>query len=42
MIPLTKFDFFNLFNFDDLDLQLIESISPKAPVENSSTQWAIF
>ncbi len=28
--------------FDDLQLQIIESISPKAYVENSSAQWAIF
>ncbi len=34
----SKFDFF----FDDLHLQIIESISPKASVENSSAQWAIF
>ncbi len=33
---------FKLFVFDDLQLQIIESISPKASVENSSTQWAIF
>ncbi len=26
----------------DLQLQIIESISPKAFVENSSAQWAIF
>ncbi len=28
--------------FDDLHLQIIESISPKASVENSSAHWAIF
>ncbi len=28
--------------FCDLHLQVIESISPKASVENSSTQWAIW
>ncbi len=38
--------FFNLFRisfyfFDDLHLQIIASISPKASVENSSAQWAI-
>ncbi len=27
--------------FDDLQLQIIECISPKASVENSSAQWAI-
>ncbi len=27
--------------FDDLHLQIIESISPKASVENSSAQWVI-
>ncbi len=30
------------FKIDDLHLQIIESISPKASVENSSAQWAIF
>ncbi len=34
----SEFDFF----FDDLQLQIIASISPKASVENSSAQWAIF
>ncbi len=34
--------FFVFFYFDNLHLQIIESISPKAPVENSSAQWAIF
>ncbi len=38
--------FFNseleLFFFDDLHLQIIASISPKASVEYSSAQWAIF
>ncbi len=28
--------------FDDLHLQIIESISPKASVQNSSAQWTIF
>ncbi len=28
--------------FDDLHLQIIESISPEASAENSSAQWAIF
>ncbi len=28
--------------FDDLHLQIIQNISPKASVENSSAQWAIF
>ncbi len=27
---------------DDLHLQFFESISPKASVENSAAQWAIF
>ncbi len=31
----------NVFG-DDLHLQIIASISPKASVENSSAQWAIF
>ncbi len=39
MIPLRKFYF--LFFLDDLHLQIIESISPKASVENSSAQRAI-
>ncbi len=30
------------FEIDDLHLQIIESISSKASVENSSAQWAIF
>ncbi len=34
----SELDFFFL---DDLLLQIIESISPKASVENSSAQWAI-
>ncbi len=49
MIPLTKmlqaslkFDFILFFIFDDLHLQIIESISPKASVGNSSVQRAIF
>ncbi len=29
------------FEIDDLHLQIIENISPKASVENSSAQWAI-
>ncbi len=37
-----EIQFFIFFYFDDLHLQLIESISPKASVENSSAQWAIF
>ncbi len=36
------FNFFNFFYFDDLHLQIIESISPKVAVENSSAQWVIF
>ncbi len=32
----------DFFFFDDLLLQIIASISPKASVENSSAQWAIF
>ncbi len=35
----SEFDFFFL---DDLHFQIIASISPKAAVENSSAQWAIF
>ncbi len=31
-----------IFFFDDLHFQIIASISPKASVENSSAQWAIF
>ncbi len=31
-----------IFYFDDLHLQIIASISPKASLENSSAQWAIF
>ncbi len=38
----SKFGFILHFYFDDLHLQIIESISPKASVENSSVQWAIF
>ncbi len=34
----SEFDFF----FDDLHLQIITTISPKASVENLSDQWAIF
>ncbi len=30
------------FFFNDLQLQIIESISPKSSLENSSAQWAIF
>ncbi len=36
------FIYFLIFYFDDLNLQIIESIFPKASVENSSAQWAIF
>ncbi len=32
----------DFFFFDDLHLQIIASISSKAAVENSSSQWAIF
>ncbi len=35
-----RFYYYNFFN--DLNFQIIESISPKASVENSSAQWAIF
>ncbi len=35
-------EFYIYFVFDDLHLQIIASISPKASVENSSAQWAIF
>ncbi len=41
----SKFDiqfYFLFFYFDDLHLQIIESISPKVSVDNSSAQWAIF
>ncbi len=31
-----------IFFFDGLHVQIIASISPKASVENSSAQWAIF
>ncbi len=34
--------FFVFVSFDDLHLQIIESISPKASVDNSSAQWATF
>ncbi len=33
---------FDLFFGEDLHLQIIANISPKASVENSSSQWAIF
>ncbi len=33
---------YDLFIFDELHLQIIASISPKASVENSLAQWAIF
>ncbi len=33
---------FLLFSFDALHLQIIASIPPKACVQNSSAQWAIF
>ncbi len=36
------FTYSDLIFFDDLHLQIIASISPKASVENSSAQWAIF
>ncbi len=39
--PTHEIWFFNFFLIDDLHLQIIESISPKASVENSSAQWAI-
>ncbi len=38
----SKFNFILFCYFDDLHLQIIESISPKASVENSSAHWAIF
>ncbi len=38
----SKFYFILFFYLDDLHLQIIESISPKASVENSSIQWVIF
>ncbi len=38
----SKFDFILFFYFDDLHLQIIETIFPKVSVENSSAQWAIF
>ncbi len=34
----SKFHFILFFYFDDLHLQIIESICPKASVENSSAQ----
>ncbi len=37
-----KFRIWFFFFFYDLHLQIIASISPKASVENSSAQWAIF
>ncbi len=37
-----NFILFNFLFFVDLHLQIIESISSKASVENSSAQWAIF
>ncbi len=37
----SKFDFILFFYFDDPHLEIIESISPKSSVENSSAQWAI-
>ncbi len=37
-----NFRYLFIFYFDDLHLQIIESISPKASVENSSAQWIIF
>ncbi len=37
-----KFDFIYFLFVDDLHLQIIESISPKASVETSSAHWAIF
>ncbi len=52
MIPLTNMwkccrhvrnsILFLFFYFDDLHLEIIESISLKASEENSSAQWAIF
>ncbi len=38
----SKFYFILFYFFDDLHLQIIKSISPKASVENSSAHWAIF
>ncbi len=35
-------NFILFYFFDDLHLQIIANISPKASVENSSAQWAIF
>ncbi len=37
-----EFDMILFLFFDDLYLQIIESIDPKASVENLSAQWAIF
>ncbi len=31
-----------IYFFDDLQLQIIKAFSPKASVENSLAQWAIF
>ncbi len=33
---------YSKYIFDKLHLQIIETISPKASVQNSSDQWAIF
>ncbi len=37
----SEFDFFFNFYFDDLPLQNIETIPPKASIGNSSAHWAI-
>ncbi len=43
-MKIGKFEilFYVIFYFDDLHLQIIEGISPKASAENSSAQWDIF
>ncbi len=38
----SKFGFILFFYFDDLHLQIFESISSKVSVENLSAEWAIF
>ncbi len=39
--PDQLIDLFKKIFFDDLHLQIIERISPKASVYNSAAQWAI-
>ncbi len=42
MLQASSKFYFIVYFVDDLHLQIIESISPKASVENSSAQCAIF